>query len=442
LLDVRDLLALRLVTRKTRAWVDAVKPKHQAFTLYVSRKTDLDELMDEKMLNRVPFFRRLVVKDSSFFLLPLIPKFLHIYGPQLHTIYRNMEAGYPVPAEIAFYWALPNLTQLSTHWLGSHFPNVIIPKLERLQLVTMMYDYDERTPRFNFDFLLNFPNLRELWLPCVDSVQYVEILSTLAPYFAIRNGWMKLMKGSSRRMFAISASPRGTLREELNPTEKVAILLEELAAANGAILIEKMPVNLLADAVHLFNHQPGKLSSFGKCIRSLYGVSSSLYDVELPNMRKFEVDSAFEGTARDGNFARKVSWPKLVEVKIEIGGMKDLRYMKQLLFESGVRLSVQRLTCNLNLLSLWSNEDHLLLRNLPNLTHLRLIFGAEDVGLFRSLIRILPMTCSKIQFLALRATFLLRDLDFLGVDGEGLTDFTPHPLLQFPGKLRVCSLNI
>jgi hypothetical protein len=47
---------------------------------------------------------------------------------------------------------------------------------------------------------------------------------------------------------------------------------------------------MLDEAVRLFSNQPGKLRRFGKCVRSLRGFSSSLYEVELPNMRKLEID--------------------------------------------------------------------------------------------------------------------------------------------------------
>jgi hypothetical protein len=67
---------------------------------------------------------------------------------------------------------------------------------------------------------------------------------------------------------------------------------------------------------------------------------------------------------------------------------------------------------------------------------LELYFGAADVGLFRSLMRVIPVSCPKIQFLQLTAFFLLGDEDFLRVEGEGVLLPTP-PLLQFPGKQRV-----
>jgi hypothetical protein len=104
LLDVRDILALRLVTPKTRDWVDAVMPKVKSkATLYVDYEDDeneddedennvnestfLDELMNEGM-NGIPFFRNMMIRDSSLFSDPLIPSFLRKYGPQIRTVYH------------------------------------------------------------------------------------------------------------------------------------------------------------------------------------------------------------------------------------------------------------------------------------------------------------------------------------------------------------------
>jgi hypothetical protein len=52
--------------------------------------------------------------------------------------------------------------------------------------------------------------------------------------------------------------------------------------------------------------------------------------------------------------------------------------------------------------------------NFPNLTHLTLDFEPDDVGLFRSLMRVLPTSCSKIQFLCFWVDFTSGDEDFLG----------------------------
>jgi hypothetical protein len=137
-------------------------------------------------------------------------------------------------------------------------------------------------------------------------------------------------------------------------------------------------------------------------------------------MRKLDVKGNVEGTtARDGKYSRTVSWPKLVEIKSNI--RNECLGLGKLVFGSGVlRPSVKRLECDLkHLLSLGSNEVHLLLGNFPNLTHLELQVKSGEVGLFRSIMRMLPTSCSKIQSLQLLASFPLRDEDVLGVDEEG-----------------------
>jgi hypothetical protein len=417
--------------------VDAVMPEHKSkvFTLYVDEDTSLDELVKEEIAHGIPFFRRLIVTDSSFFSHPLIPSFLCIYGTQIHTVYRPDFCGDDVVAEeVAFYHALPNLTQLSTNWLGDNVADVKLLSLERLQLHRIRSELSERAATINFDFLLNFPKLTHLWLPDMELVDYVELLITLGPYFAIRNGW----DASLQRTLTIYVDPARPYRVEMNRTErqKLATLLPVLAVADGRILIENMPVELLDEAVRLFHHQRGGqlLSSFGMCIRSLIGFSRSLYELlELPNMRKLQVFRAVGLTTMDGNGSRTVSWPKLEEVKLD-SCVRDERYLAKLVFGSGLlRPSVQQLSCNLKLLSQCSNEAHLLLGNFPNLTHLELVIRAEDVGLFRSLMRVLPTSCPKLQFLYLFALCPLRDEYFLGVDEEGGLTTTP-PLLQFPGK--------
>jgi hypothetical protein len=438
LLDARDLLALRLVSRKTREWVDAVLPSHptKALTLYVDVDIDmaLHELMDEEISHGIPFFRGLNLWDwdssLSFFSHPLLPEFLRIYGSQIHTVHGPDYGGDVDPDEVAFYEALPNLTQLSIRRLGDNVPAVKMPALERLQLFSLRSEFSKKA--VDFHFLLNFPNLTHLLLPyIIDYVEQAQVLSALGPYFKKQNG----LEGSSRRTLTIFLYPYNDFPVILNTSarEKVAILLQELAVADGRILIENMNVKLLDEAVRLFHHQRGGqllLSSFGKCVRSLIGVSSSLYEVELPNMRKLDVKWIVEGTTpRDGDYSKPVSWPTLEEVT---SNMRN-QCLAKLLFGSGVfRPSVERLTCSLTLLSLGSKEAHLLLTNFPNLTHLELEVNSEEVGLFRSLMRMLPTSCSKIQFLQLVAYFPLGDEDFLGVDEEG--GLTAPPLLQLQGK--------
>jgi hypothetical protein len=435
LLEDRDLLALRLVSRKTREWVDAVLPSHptKALTLFVKKneKKTLHELVKEEIAHGIPFFRRLNVGDSSFFSHPLLPEFLRIYGSQIHTVHGPDYWHDVDPKEVVFYESLPNLTQLSTRWLGDNVPAVKMPALERLELHTIRSELSESG--VDFDFLLNFPTLTHLWLPRYRvKVEPVQVWGALGRYFNKRNG---LEDGSFRRTLTIFPRSYGDIWVEMNTAEKeqVAVVLQELAVADGRILIDDMNVKLLDEAVRLFHHQRGGqllLSSFGKCIRSLIGVSSSVYEVELPNMRKLNGNwNVEETTARDGDYSKTVCWPKLVEVNFKMRN----ECLAKLLFGSGVfRPSVKRLNCDLELLSLGSSEAHLLLANFPNLTHLELEVKAEEVGLFRSLMRGLPASCPKIQFLCLDAYFRLGDEDFLGVDEEG--GLTPPPLLQFPGK--------
>jgi hypothetical protein len=436
LLDVRDLLALRLVSRKTREWVDAVLSSYptKVLALYVDEDTALHELVEEEIAHGIPFFRGLNVSDSSFFSHPLLPEFLGIYGSQIHTVH-GPEPIYcydVVPDEVAFYEALPNLTQLSTHWLGDNVPAVKMPALERLELHSVRSQLSESVETVDFDFLLHFPNLTHLWLPrYMERVQHVQVWGALGRYFNKRNG---LKDGSSRRTLTIFLRSYNDF-PELSTTEReqLATLLQELAVADGKILIENMNVQLLDEAVRLFHRQRGGqllLSSFGKCIRSLWGFSSSLYEVELPNMRKLNVWPVLAGTkARDGDYSKTVSWPKLEEIN-----MRN-EWLAKLLFGSGVlRPSVKRLDCDLKLLSLDSKEAHLLLTSFPNVTHLTLYVNAEEVGLFRSVMRVLPRSCPKIQSLQLFAFFPLGDEDFLGVDEEGGLPNTTPPLLQLPGK--------
>jgi hypothetical protein len=211
--------------------------------------------------------------------------------------------------------------------------------------------------------------------------------------------------------------------------------LEELAASDGRILIECMPITLLDEAVRHFSNQPGKLRSFGKCIRSLIGFSSSLYEIGLPNMRKLEIDRdlLFEGMDRedDGDFSRMVnSWPKLEEIQIASMTYHTEDYVKKLLFGSGVlRPSVQRFDCDMKLQPLSSDAAHFV-DKLPNLTQLRLRGGTESGESFRNLMRRLPSSCPKISHLDIEASDRLGDVDFLGDEDEELP-----PLLQLRGKL-------
>jgi hypothetical protein len=434
LLDVRDLLALRLVSRKTKDWVEAVLPRNptKPLTLYVKKNT-LDELMEHEFPHGIPFFRGLTVGDTSFFSHPLVPKFLAIYGSQIQTVH-GPEPGYRfgvVPDEVAFYEALPNLTQLTAGWLGGM--NGKMPALQRLKLHTLRPEFSNGKAKVNFDFLQNLPHLTHLWLPRYYSADQVEVLRALGSYLKKQN----TSEGSSRRTLTISLRlPYDCFPDRLNSSARatLTVLLQELAVADGRILIEYVNVKLLDEAVRHFHHQRGGqllLRNFGKCVRSLIGFSSSLCEVELPNMLKYVVNWNRDGTtAMNGDFSRTVSWPKMEEIQSNVRN----ECLAKLLFGSGVfRPSVKRLTCDLKdlLLSLGSKEAHLLLANFPNLTTLELEVTSE-VGLFRSVMRVLPTSCPKIQFLKLDALFPLGDEDFFGVDEEG--GLTTPPLLQLPGK--------
>jgi hypothetical protein len=186
LLDIRDSLALRLVSRKTRAWVDAVMSKHpsKAFTQYVDGSTSLYGLVNEEIAQSIPFFRRLYVGDSSFFSHHLLPSYL-TYGTQIHTVIHYAERDSVVSEELAFYEALPNLTQLSANWLGD---NMKMSALKRLLLHKVPSEDSELAAKINLNFLLNFPNLTHLWLPYCSKDDYLEAMSALGQYFEIRNG--------------------------------------------------------------------------------------------------------------------------------------------------------------------------------------------------------------------------------------------------------------
>jgi hypothetical protein len=473
-LDVPDLLALRLVSRETKSWVDLVMSGHKskAFTLYFDEEDrTLDQFMDERKQKAeagaigIPFGALNltgVTTSSSFFSDPLIPTFLLDYGPKIHRIlncfeWHDVEVDIIPPEELAFYQALPNLTTLSTLSPGENVPEVKMPALRNLKLLTLQSvqeeeendedDDSDTSPRLviNVDFLLNCPNLRLLWLPDdMDLEQYVKILTDLGAYFADRNG------SSSSTLMIFIENPTFSyddieFLEELKQTERVATLLKELAASDGRILIDCIPITLLDEAVRLFNNQPGKLRSFGKCIRSLRGFSSSLYEVELPNMRKLQIDWGllFEGKERDddnnGDYTRTAlvtSWPKLEEIEIDrmIYPAEDVNYMKKLLFGSGVlRPSVKRFDFNMTL-QILSSDAALLLEKLPNLTQLALRVGTENVESFRNLMRTLPTSCPKIDCLEITAFHPLGDVDFLGGEDGELVN-APPPLLQLPGKL-------
>jgi hypothetical protein len=455
LLNIHDLLGLRLVSRETKSWVDVVMSGHKSksFTLSFDEKKgrSLDRFMEERKQKAeagrigIPFGSvdlTEVTTSSSFFSDPLIAQFLLEYGPKIHRIRNsiywwnsNRDTKVISLEELAFYQALPNLTTLSTFTPpGENVPQVKMPALVNLQLVSLLTV--PTPPRLVINLLLNCPNLRILWLPKgMYLYQYVKIFTALGAYFATINA------SSSRKLtiFVEDLFNSCKLRRQLHQTEGAARLLEELAASDGRILIDCMPITLLDKAVRHFSNQPGKLRSFGKCIRSLIGFSSSLYEVGLPNMRRLHVvrDLLFEGMEREedeGDYTMTVtSWPKLEEILIDytIDPADDGRYMTKLLFGSGVRPSVKHFDFDMKLLS---SDGALFLEKLPNLTQLMFEVGAETAGTFRNLMRTLPTSCPKLSCLQINAfysLYRLGDVDFLlgGEDG-GLPS-----LLQLPGKL-------
>jgi hypothetical protein len=70
-------------------------------------------------------------------------------------------------------------------------------------------------------------------------------------------------------------------------------------------------------------------------------------------MQELRVFREVKLTTMDGNGSMTVSWPKLMEVNIDICTVNDEIYLAKLIFGSAVlRISVQQLSCNLHLLSL------------------------------------------------------------------------------------------
>jgi Leucine-rich repeat (LRR) protein len=481
LLDVRDLLALRLVSSETKSWLDTVMLGHRSkvFTLTLDwYYRTLDRFMDEE--KKIPFKTLNFNKtraSSSFYSHPLLPSFLQTYGPQIHRIHTpygfflhpNAEYKVEVPPEkeLAFYQGIPNLIHLSL-FTSTVEENVPLPTIEEEKLpflrqlqsfsiqLACYSDSDSCEVIRNIDFLRHCPNLRKLTLNEMPLVESVKVLTALGDYFVARNGW----KGGIPPTLTIFIQThikeyRHDHLEQQRQIEEGMVnkLLEELAASDGRILIQNMPITLLDGAVRLFSKQSqrGKLRNFVKCIISLIGFSDSLYEVELPNMRKLRVDGEliFLGKERegDGDYTKTVNWPKLEIIELEnyldeynheyapaVPVTEDLSYMKKLVFESGLRATVKRLDYDfrLNFLS-WDDEAPHLLRNLPNLTQLLLSVNEEDAESFRSLMQRLPTSSPKLQLLKINTRFPLKDEDFLlGMNGDD-TCCVP-PFLQLSGN--------
>jgi hypothetical protein len=385
--------------------------KSKSFTLSFDEEEGrtLDRFMEERKQTAeagtigIPFGSLNLTKvttSSSFFSHPLIPQFLLEYGSNIHRIHNS---------------------------LLLNGQDEIIP-------LALQGQY---TPP-NVDFLRNCPNLRLLCLPDMKLDEYVKILTALGAYFARRNGssWPTLTIFIEDPSFDCGRE----LLKELSQTEGVARLIKELAVADGRVLIDSMPITLLDEAVRHFYNQP-ELRSFGKCIRSLRGFSSSLYEVELPNMRKMKVDWGllFGGRERDEREYSKTvnTWPQLREVEIRelsnnLDGAEELTYMKKLLYGNVVRPSVEKFHFDMKL-QLLSSDGGLLMEKLPNLTQLSVHVHEDNVQSFRYLMRTLETSCPKLGYLDIKAFYRLGDVDFLGGENDGELP----PLRKLSGKLKL-----
>jgi hypothetical protein len=490
LLGVRDLLALRLVSSETKSWLDTVMLGHKskAFTLSLDDEDwTLDGFMDEQ--NKIPFktLNFTKTKASFFYSHALLPSFLQTYGPQIHRI--QTPSGFflhpnadevPPQKELSFYQGLPHLTHLSlfTSNLGENVPLPTIeeeklPFLRQLQSFSIRFAgyevYDSCEVIRNIDFLRHCPNLRKLSIHHdMHLDESVKVLTALGDYFAARNGWKEGIPPTLT--IFIKNTTLATIPHQQHQRQPQQIdegmankLLEELAASDGGILIENMPITLLNDAVRHFCNQPGTLRRFGKCVRSLIGFSSSLYEVKLPNMRKLRVDGQrriFLEKEREGDYTKTVSWPKLETIKLDslvdtdsesdedahvpvtvpvpVPMKEGLSYMKKLVFESGLRSTVKRLDYDFHL-HFFSLDDEVphLLHNFPNLTQLTfssVSISAKDAESFRSFMRRLPTSVPKLQWLDFSTSFPLKDEDFLlGMNGDDDSCCVP-PLLQLSGN--------
>jgi hypothetical protein len=515
--------------------------RSKAFTLTLDEENrTLDGFMDEQ--KKIPFktLDFFETRASSFYSHPLLPSFLQTYGPQINWIHTpsgfflhpNAEAEVdevPPEKELAFYQGLPNLIHLCLFtyrlWENVLLPTIEeekLPFLRKLQSISILLagygPYDSCEVIGSIDFLRHCPNLRKLSLlsemPLVESV---KVLTALGDYFAARNGWKGGIPPTLKIFIPNTTLTKQSRHEHLKQLREIEEgmankLLEELAASDGRILIENMPITLLDGAVRLFSKQRqlGKLRSFGKCITSLIGFSDSLYEVELPNMRilRVDVELIFLGKEREGDYTKTVNWPKLERIELrdekeywnyrmdsesdnddsddnddmddaddnndindsddnddadDMDDMddsesdddddapavpvqpapavpvqpapvtEDLISMKKLVFESGLRATVQRLDCEfvLHFLS-WDDEAPHLLRNLPNLTLLTLSVNEEDADSFRSLLRILPTSSPKLELLEFTTHFLFKDEDFLGMGDDG--SCCVPPLLKLSGN--------
>jgi hypothetical protein len=383
---------------------------------------------------------------------PRIGEFLASYGPQIthlrvpyvffHTLgfHEIEDEETSVRDELSFYEGLPNLTHLTTRKLGNNAPTEQLSFLQRLHSLDIEWVHRNYYSNSNATaFLEECRNLKQLTLP-------TTFLPALAAYFETR----RVHPGTLN--LTVLPPPRGTrisnpyVRNEDGAqllesskmelrSEDGARLLEQLAAADGRILISStLPVLILDEAAFLFRDQTDKLRGFGKCITSLSIFSSSLSRLELPNLRRLDIDPdsvSVESVEEVEEFCKKTEdpwWPKLRYIRIGNGSFfpePDRSDIGRLLVGSGrVRPSVRELHFNLQLTFLSSEEA---LRNLPHLTTLTLGVREGSLEVFRNCMRSLPTTSPNIHTLDImfKCRFEVEDV-------EGFA-----PLLQFPGKISL-----
>jgi hypothetical protein len=416
------------------------------FTLTVDDDTEANTRLDRFMEDgsrgeggvfRIPF-RALHLhleccQNSRFFSHPSIPDFLNNYGPQIHQLHTSYMFARIEGLEderledyrrheLSFYGALPHLSHLTTHTLGSNVPSLEPPSflhpLHSLH-ITSVVRYSNTT---GSPFLSNCQNLANLQLP-------MEFLPALGPYFNSRAPDPRKLK-----IFLISSIHTEEICERLFEAEDGTLLLEQLAAADGRISIGNFPISVLEEAVLHFRAQPDSLARFGKCIIQLWDFSTFLSQVPLPNCRDLTIDpNCFPvGSLRIEDFSKTDSWPALREITIvdmNVRGPDRSDIGRFLLGSSRTRPSVERLDFDLEVAFLCSEEA---LRKLPNLRTLTLKVSEGSVELLRSLLRLLPTTAPNVLFLSI--WFYGR----LGVeDEEGLS-----PLRQLKGKRRVEQLHL
>jgi Leucine-rich repeat (LRR) protein len=371
-----------------------------------------------------------------FYSQPRIAEFLATYGPQISHLkipYLFVHVqGFHVEREeielrheLSFYEGLPNLTHLTTCNLGNNAPTELpfLQRLHSLQIGWVRVNYYSN--RNATDFLSNCHNLTQLTLP-------EAFMPALPAYFETRTR----REHPWTLNFTFQPDPlMGEIQSYIR-SEDGARLLDALAAADGRILISSnLPSMILDNAVFHFRGQPEKLRKFGKAITKLWGFSTSLSRVDLPNLRRLRIHPnsvSAESVEEVEEFLKKREdpWPKLRLISIRnvdcFPGSNRSDIGRLLVGRRRVRPSVQELRFYLQLTFLSSEEA---LRNLPNLSILVLEVNEESLRVFRNCIRSLPTNSPNIKSLDIRFQCLLRV-----EDQEGLA-----PLLAFPGKIN-CEL--